>query len=1183
MPIAEFIHLKARTHYSLGLSSLEPKELAQRAAELSMPAIGVCDFDNMFGALEFSKAAADYGVQPIIGCSLSVIHGKPQANTHIKSPRDRLHLLAKNEEGYSNLLKLVSRSFLHPAQEPAPVASEKMLHELSPGLICMTGSLGTQTARLLLENKEEQARQELLTLRDAFADRLYLEICRHNNQQENEIEERLLQLAYDLDIPLVATSDVRFMYLDMFEATDALLCISSSSFLGQAERERISQQWRFRNPEEMKALYSDLPEALHNTLVIAERCAVKSPSRSPILPGFPTHDGRDENEEFMFQAREGLKERLDIFVLPFCRDEEEKACRTKEYTERLDFELQVIARMNYAGYFLIVSDFITWAKDNGIPVGPGRGSGAGSIAAWALKITELDPIRFKLLFERFLNPDRVSMPDFDIDFCQDQRGRVISYVSEKYGYDRVAQIITFGKLQARAVLRDVGRVLQLPYGQVDRTCKLIPVNPANPVDLPQALDIEPLLRRAMDEDQDIARMVNLGLKLEGLNRHASTHAAGIVIGDRPLEELAPLYKDERSEMPVIQFNMKYAEEAGLVKFDFLGLKTLTVIAEAVRLANRHGGNLDITKIPLDDAPTFAILGRGDSVGVFQMESSGMRDTLKRMKPDTLEDIIALISLYRPGPMDNIPTYIARKHGLEKPEYPHPLLEPVLKETFGVIIYQEQVMEIAKVLAGYTLAEADLLRRAMGKKIKAEMEAQRAIFAGKASKQGIDKQNAADIFDLIAKFASYGFNKSHAAAYAMISYQTAYMKANHPVEFFVANLNYEISDTDKLSLFTMDARKLGITVLPPDINQSQPLFSISEQVTNNYTEAASRDGFGMERSDTAQRGGLGEYPPVKINNIPTLDSRVVYCGIRYGLSAVRNVSSKGMDEIVAERKANGVFKNIGDFAARLGTKTINQRGLEFLIKSGSFNCLEDNQKKLLENMEAILNHAEQHARDENNMQSSLFDMLSVPSQGGGAVELKLNDAVDFSRDEKLGLEFEAMGFYLNGHPLDDYAAILARQGFKTYAQFHPKLSENFTEVKAAGVILQSKFKTSKKGRFAFADISDTTGSYEAAIYDEFIIDSQRGLLLPGVSIAFDADAKQDEGGIRIIIKRIYPLADALAKAPQAGRQPQAPRRFTVKSSADIEKIKKDIASLSGQKIFLEIYTASGATAEVEITA
>ncbi|MGH6990909.1 MAG: DNA polymerase III subunit alpha, partial [Stellaceae bacterium] len=678
----------------------------------------------------------------------------------------------------------------------------------SNGLILLTGGPAGPVGRLLGDGQGEAAGALLDRLAQMFPGRVYIELMRHGLTAEDRIEAALIDLAYDRNLPLVATNDVYFDAPDFYAAHDVLLAISEGTTIGNSDRKRLSPQHYFRSPAEMRALFADLPEACDNTLVIARRCAYMPEPKKPILPPFPTAAG-DENEALRAAAEAGLDRRLKAQLYTPAMIEAEREAIAAPYHDRMKYELEVIEQMGFAGYFLIVSEFIQWAKGEAIPVGPGRGSGAGSVVAWALTITDLDPLRFGLLFERFLNPERVSMPDFDIDFCQDRRDEVIRHVQERYGADRVAQIITFGTLQARAVLRDVGRVLEMPYGQVDRLCKLVPYNPAAPVKLQQAIEAEPLLQELRDKDETVARLIEIATKLEGLYRHASTHAAGVVIGDRPLQELVPLYRDPRSPLPATQYNLKFVETAGLVKFDFLGLTTLTILAKALALLKNRGIDLDLAQLPLDDRPTFDLMARGDTVGVFQLESAGMRDALKKLRPDRFEDVIAINALYRPGPMENIPRYIATKHGEEAPDYLHPSLEPILAETHGIMIYQEQVMQIAQVLSGYSLGGADLLRRAMGKKIKSEMEAQRKAFIDGAVAGGVSARLAEHVFEQVAKFAGYGFNKSHAAAYALIAYQTAYFKANYPVEYLAALMTYAIGNTDKLNVFRQELDRLGI--------------------------------------------------------------------------------------------------------------------------------------------------------------------------------------------------------------------------------------------------------------------------------------------------------------------------------------------------------------------------------------
>ena len=823
-------------------------------------------------------------------------------------------------------MALTSDAFLEGGDGGQPAVTLEALEARAGGLIALTGGPAGPVGRLLLDGQVKAARALLARLAAIFPGRLYVEIMRHGLAEEEQIEPHLIALADELELPLVATNDAYFLRAETYEAHDALLCIAQNSHVEDENRRRLTPQHRFRPADEMRALFADLPDAVDNSLAVARRCAVMAPTREPILPVFAAGD-ESEADALRARAEEGLERRLDAQVGLAGMDEDARAAAAAPYRERLAYELGVIIEMQFAGYFLIVADIVHWARGEGIPVGPGRGSGAGSVVAWALTITDLDPLRFGLLFERFLNPERVSMPDFDIDFCPDRRDRVIDYVCRRYGKDRVAQIITFGTLQARAALRDVGRVLGLGFGRVDRLCKLVPYNPANPVTLQQALDTEPRLAAERDGDPAVARLIEISLQLEGLYRHASTHAAGIVIGDRSLSELVPLYRDPRAEMPATQFSMKYAEMAGLVKFDLLGLKTLTVLDHAATMLREAGVEIDLARIPLDDEATYALLGSGAAMGIFQLESAGMRDALRSLKPDCIEDIIALVALYRPGPMDNIPRYIACKHGREEPDYLHPMLTGILEETFGVIIYQEQVMEIAKVLAGYSLGSADLLRRAMGKKIKAEMDAQRETFVNGALANGVAQADAIRIFELVAKFAGYGFNKSHAAAYALVAYQTAYLKANHPVEFLAASMSLEINNTDRLELFRRELERLGIPLLPPDVNASRPTFAVERQADGS-------------------------------------------AAIRYALGAIRNVGVQAMAALAEERAANGPYGDPFDLAGRLDPQQINRRLIENLAKAGAFDSLTPNRRQVADGADVLLafSGAARHERE----QASLFD-------------------------------------------------------------------------------------------------------------------------------------------------------------------------------------------------------------------
>ena len=819
-----FVHLHVHSAYSLREGALGIETLAKLAKADAMPALAITDANNLFGALEFSEKLAKSGIQPIIGAQITVDFADAPSGGSSRLADERFQrapivLLAKDERGYLALMRLASSVWLDPKDGDEPHVKFDALSDCE-GLIALTGGPAGAIDRALGLDMADFALARLQRLQRLFGDRLYIELQRHGLDSEVAIEPALIDLAYDHSLPLVATNEPYFAAASDFEAQDALLCVAEGALIATPDRRRLSPEHRFKTRAEMRALFEDLPEATDNSVEIALRCAYRPLTRKPILPRFsiPGGEAVDEEQELRRQAREGL-ERL------MARYGRAQGFSEDQYRERLEFELSVIVRMKFPGYFLIVADFIQWAKAQGIPVGPGRGSGAGSLVAYSLTITDLDPIRFGLLFERFLNPERISMPDFDIDFCQDRRDEVIGYVRQRYGADRVAQIITFGSFLARGVLRNVGRVLEMPLGQVDKLAKLVPQNPAKPVTLKQAVADEPRLQEAASADPRVAKMLAIAERLEGLYSNASTHAAGVVIGDRPLVELVPLYRDPKSQMPATQFNMKWVEPAGLVKFDFLGLKTLTTLRIAQRLIARRGVEIELGAIPLDDKKTYEMLGRGETVGVFQVESAGMRKALVEMRADRFEDLIALVALYRPGPMANIPTYCARKLGQETPDYLHPKVETVLKETYGVIIYQEQVMQIAQVLSGYSLGEADMLRRAMGKKIKAEMDAQRARFINGALERGLKQAKADEIFELLAKFADYGFNKSHAAAYALIAYWTAWFKANHTAEFLAASMTLDKSNTDKLAEFRADAQRLGVKVRPPSVNQSDVDFDV----------------------------------------------------------------------------------------------------------------------------------------------------------------------------------------------------------------------------------------------------------------------------------------------------------------------------------------------------------------------
>ncbi|MBS0185921.1 MAG: DNA polymerase III subunit alpha [Proteobacteria bacterium] len=1073
-----FVHLRVHTAYSLLEGALKIKDIPMLLKTHKMPAIAMTDTGNLFGALEFSLSLAEQGIQPIIGCQLKLKSYKDEKSSFIKttSPQkpsfdDIIVLLVATEQGYKNLLKLVSLSFLEKNPEDPPhISFEDLSQEnITEGLIALTGGPQGGIGQLLLKNQDEKALDYLKKLQNLFKDRLYIEIMRHNLDDEKKTEQKFIDLAYSHKIPLVATNDVYFQDRSLYKSHDVLLCVSEGTYVYQENRRRVTAEHSLKSSQEMALLFKDLPEAYLNASVIAKRCCYKPEEHVPILPPFSTNGDYDEPELLKKMAHEGLLVRLQALNI------ENKV----PYEERLVYELNVIIQMGYAGYFLIVADFIQWAKSHGIPVGPGRGSGAGSVVAWALTITDVDPIALNLIFERFLNPERVSMPDFDIDFCQDRREEVIEYVQKKYGKERVAQIITFGTLSSRAVIRDVGRVLGIPYPQVDKISKLIPNNPANPISLEDAVLHEPELQSLQKNDPMIRDLIEIAQDLEGLYRHASTHAAGLVIGDRPLQELIPLYRDPRSAMPVTQFSMKYVERAGLVKFDFLGLKTLTIIEDAAKLIRLKEIPFEISSIPLDDPKTFALLNRIETHGVFQLESAGMRDVLGQLKPDRFEELVALVALYRPGPMDDIPRYLACKHGHEKVVYGHPLLETILKETFGVMVYQEQVMQIAQVLGGYSLGSADLLRRAMGKKIKSEMDAQRQIFVTGALKNDVPESVAHEIFDQMAKFAGYGFNKSHSAPYALLLYQTAYLKANYPIEFLTATLCNDRANIDKLQDSCLEAKKMGIEILPPDINESDVLFSIQ---MNDKKEA-----------------------------------------IRYGLSAIKNVGEGSMESVVKERMQNGPYLSIFDFAARNTNKVMNKRQLEKMICAGVFDSLYPNRHELFENVDLLIKISnESHSKDENSHPSLFGIETNAPLKNEA-----LQPFEEWSFFDKLQKEYEAVGFYLSTHPLENYLDSFKGMDISVASDLKNLKDSDSKIYKFAGVITGLQKKISKNGNaFAFLQLSDPTGLLEVTIFSELLARA-KDLLQEGNLVCVTLLARGDGEAVRLTAQSIQLFEEILA--------------------------------------------------------
>ena len=1115
-----FIHLRVHSAYSLLEGALQISRLGELCSEHAMPALGISDTANLFGALEFSEALVKAGVQPIIGCTLpvdfqdAVREGEAARAAQARRKPPVLALIAKDEIGYRNLLRLTSSAFLDTDSALDPHVTMETLVEHSSGLICLTGGPDGGIDRALLDRQGELARRRLEGLKRLFGERLYVELQRHGLEGERIVEADLVALAYALELPLVATNEAYFADPDDYEAHDALICIAEGEVVGATERRRLSTEHYFKSPSQMAALFADVPEALENTVEIARRCSYRPRIHAPILPNFTSGDeALDEAEELRRQAQDGLTMRLTEAGVSDGFSEQ-------DYRERLDFELDVIIKMQFPGYFLIVADFIKWAKSRNIPVGPGRGSGAGSVVAWALTITDLDPLRFNLLFERFLNPERVSMPDFDIDFCQERRDEVIAYVQERYGADQVAQIITFGKLQARAVMRDVGRVLQIPYGLVDRLCKMIPNNPANPVTLSQAIETEPRLQEARDEDPQVARMIRIALKLEGLYRHASTHAAGVVIGDRPLNQLIPLYRDPRSEMPVTQFSMKWVENAGLVKFDFLGLKTLSVLERARELVARSGVEIDFNTMPLDDAKSYEMLRDGSTIGVFQLESSGMKDLIRKAEPSNIEDIIALVALYRPGPMENIPKYLAAKHRKEKPEFLHETVSPIVADTYGIIIYQEQVMAIAQVLSGYSLGEADLLRRAMGKKIKAEMDQQKSRFVEGAVERGVDRNQAEFIFELVAKFAGYGFNKAHSACYGIIAYQTAYLKANHPVEFMAASMTFDMGNTDKLYIFKQEAERLGVTVKAPSVNRSEAEFIVDEGA------------------------------------------------IRYSLAAIKNVGKQAIDHIVELRRDGGDFVSLADFARRINPRIVNKRALENLARAGAFDEFNPDRARVLAGVEMILAMANRTHSERECGQNDLF--------GGAAAseDVNLPNVEHWLPMQRLAEEFDAVGFYLSGHPLDEYSSVLDRLGVTTWQQFAGMVRSGSTAGKLAGTVIYRQERKSRQGnRFAFIGFSDPTGQFEAVVFSDTLAQS-RDLLEPGSAVILRVEAGLDGEDVKVRVQSVEPL-DAAAENVKGGL------RIFVDDLAPLENIAARLTNGGKSPVRLVVQIGGGAK-EVEIS-
>ena len=1131
MSHAAFVPLRIFSSFTMLEGAIDPKKIAKQARALGFPAAAITDRNGLYGSMAFSDACKGEGVQPIIGAMLGVL--RPGRPANAAQVHDWITLYAQDARGYDNICALVSMAHLDRPVEEVPHVTLDALEGRTDGVIALTAGGEGALARLFAEDQPDAALAYAERLEALFPDRLYVEICRRLDPVEGKAEAALLDLAYDRGLPLVATNPTCFTEPHFHEAHDVMLCIADSAYVDTADRRRSSPDAWMKPAAEMKRLFEDLPEALANTLVVAQRCAVAAPKRKPILPSLA---GDIEGEAAMLrdQAAAGLEARLEKAGI---LGEEMR----RPYYERLTFETDIIIQMGFPGYFLIVADFIKWAKEQDIPVGPGRGSGAGSLVAWALTITDLDPLQLGLLFERFLNPERVSMPDFDIDFCETRRGEVIRYVQQKYGADHVAQIITFGKLKARAVLKDTGRVLQMSYGQVDRLAKLVPNHPTDPWTLERSLNGVSEFKAEYDNDNQVKRLIDYAMKLEGFPRHSSTHAAGVVIGDRPLSQLVPLYRDPRSDMPVTQFDMKYVEGAGLVKFDFLGLKTLSVLQKAVQLLSARGVTVDLDTLAWDDTAVYDLLQRGDTVGVFQLESEGMRKTLAAVRPTNFGDIIALVSLYRPGPMDNIPMFGRRKNGQEDIEYPHILLKPILEETYGIFVYQEQVMQAAQILAGYSLGDADLLRRAMGKKIKAEMDAQRARFVeGCAAKSDIPAAKANELFDLIDKFAGYGFNKSHAAAYALLAYQTAWLKAHYPAEFYAGSMAFDIHLTEKLTVFVDDMRRMGLTCLAPDINRSEADFTV-EPVA--YEGEDARLGF----------------------------------AVRYALGGLKGVGEKAMEQLVEERNKGGAFKSLDDFADRIEPRLLNRRQLESLAAAGAFDGIHADRAGVHAAAETILSVASSNAAARESGQGGLFGDVETPH-----ADVRIPPHQAWTVADRMAQEKEAFGFYFSAHPVDRYKHLADARGARSYGLIcqSPMPAAN-AEGRAmtimAAMVEDVRWRETKRGaRYASATFSDQSGQFQASCFDEDGCKAIEELARDGdcALLIVELDRLPGEETPRVTVRSVEPFR-AIASASRMELT------VDVETTDAVEELAALLAGAGGgrSEVFLRAQLSDGQAARV----
>ena len=1081
-----FNHLKVHTQYSICEGAAKIDDLQEYCKSNKIKSLGISDTSNLCGALEFAEKISKSGTQPIIGT---------QINFKLNDTTGLLPLFALNETGYKNIIELSSNSYLENDELSDPHVNFDELLKSSDGVSVFSGTVLGLFGKLFDKGKFTEINEIYSKIKEVFGDRFYLEIQRHNDTNENGFEKFNLKKSIELEIPIIATNEVFYLSKDMHEAHDALICIGNKTYINEKNRLKLSDQHYLKTNSEMTELFADIPEALENNYNFPLRCNFRPLFSNPILPNISTDKDGNADDLLTKYSLEGLRDKfLKVFNVKDSELENDKNFLL--YKERLDHELSIIIKMKYSSYFLIVSDYIKWAKENDIPVGPGRGSGAGSLVAWCISITDVDPIKFNLIFERFLNPDRISMPDFDIDFCEDKRDLVFEYLTKKYK-DSVAHIITFGKLKARMVIRDVGRVMGLPYGFIDSISKMIPFDPSRPQNLTQCIAGEPRLQKLINEDTRVKKLTELSLKLEGLNRNVATHAAGVVIADKKLTEVVPLYKDTSADLllPSTQFDMYSAENAGLIKFDFLGLKTLTVINNTQKLVRKKDKKFNIEEIDFDDQKVFDLLSSGKTVGLFQIESAGMREALLHMKPNHIEDIIALVALYRPGPMSNIPTYNDCKHGKQKPDYLHPLLEDILKPTYGVIIYQEQVMQIAQKLSGFTAGQADLLRRAMGKKKRAELEKQKQGFIAGAVKNGIAKDVAAGIFLKIEPFAEYGFNKSHAAAYAIISYQTAYLKTYYPKEFIAASMTMDISNQNKLSEFYEELKRLNVETIRPDINECFADFR-------------------------------------------TIDGKFYYA-----LGGIKAVGYEAISNIVEERELNGKFKSINDFINRVNPKDINKLQLEGLVKAGAFDNLNSNRQAIFNSIPNLI------LKNKNISENKLANQIDLFSDNIETEEDIIVKIEDWKFEERLSKEFEAVGFFISDHPLNQFTEIFEDYKINDYAKFIS--DDNSENVNVAATLLKvQERKTAKGNAYAVLKLTDLNSVFEIFIFSD-LLELNREILKEGNSLILTLvkNVSNDENRFkRINVQKIASLKDLF-------NSPINEISFNVKSIEQIQEISK----------------------------